>query len=111
MRASCKDRLCPNIPETRVKNHFVVGATSDVEIPVRSKFLALLSSRGNVLGKNKTVVYVVDNKPGRDIVCDVILGCPSLAESFYHCIDTKNATIFNRATNQQLVAVHAFFFR
>ena len=102
MRASFKDRVCGNIAETPVKNHFVVGATSKVEIPIRAKFLANLSSNGTVLGKNKTVVYVVNNTEGRDIVCDVIVGRPSLAWSDYHCIDTKNATLFN-PNNQKLI--------
>src|ERR1700722_20251936 len=101
MRGSFKDKLCPQIEEIPVKNDCVVCATSKVEIPVRGKFCANLAANGILLGKNKTIIYVVDNKPNSDIVCDFILGRPSLAESDYHCIDTKTATIFNRKTNKQ----------
>jgi hypothetical protein len=109
IRGSFKDKVCPHIPETPVRNHYVVGATSNIEVPIRSKFLANLSSNSTSLGRNKTVVYVVDDSVGRDIMCDVIIGRPTLAESDYHCIDTKKATMFNRQTNKQIQCMPACF--
>ena len=42
-------------------------------------------------------------------MCDVIIGRPTLAESDYHCIDTKKATMFNRQTNEQIQCMPACF--
>ena len=103
MRGTYKDRVCPEVGETPVTNHYVVGATSKLEIPIRSKFLALLSSGGKLLGRKKTVIYVVDNNNGNDIMCDIIVGRPTLAESDYHCIDTKTGTLFNKINNEKEV--------
>ena len=96
IRRSHKDRVLPKVVEQSVDNHYVVGATSDVELPVSAKFPAILSSNGKILGNKKTVIYIVEDKGNNSIMCDLIIGRPTIAESDYHCIDTRAGTLFNK---------------
>lgn len=93
MRASALARLNLIVIEHKLDNHYVVCSSGE-EIPLRSRFPANISSQGVPIGESLT--YVVEDKPGADIVCDMVLGRASLASSDYNCIDTQKGTIFNK---------------
>ena len=96
IRRKHKDKILPNVAEQTVRDHYVVGATSEVELPVSAKFPAILSSNGKLLGNKKTVIYIVEDRGDNSIMCDMIIGRPTIAESDYHCIDTRDGTLFNK---------------
>ena len=72
-----------------------------MELPVSAKFPAILSSNGKLLGSKKTVIYIVEDISGHSIMCDMIIGRPTIAESDYHCIDTRDGTLFNKRFPRQ----------
>ena len=96
IRRSFKDKILPKVPEKVVNGHYVVGATSEVELPISAKFAATLSSNGQSLGDKKTVIYIVEDIKNHSIMCDLIIGRPTMAESDFHCIDTRNGILFNK---------------
>ena len=96
IRRKHKDKILPNVAEQTVHGHYVVGATSELELPVSAKFPAILSSNGKLLGNKKTVIYIVEDNGDNSIMCDMIIGRPTIAESDYHCIDTRDGTLFNK---------------
>ena len=60
MRASALDKLNVKVKEINVKNHYVVRADGG-EIPIRSRFNAVITSDGKAFGDS--LIYVVDDSP------------------------------------------------
>jgi hypothetical protein len=106
MRASALDKLDVNVKEHGVKNHYVVCADGG-EIPIRSRFNAIITSNGKSLGD--TLIYVVDDTPEKDITCDMVIGRSTMAASKYNCIDTKKGTLFNKQTGDEIRCLPAQF--
>jgi hypothetical protein len=106
IRATALERLNANVKEHEVKNHYVVCA-DDGEIPIRSRFNAMITSNGKSLGDS--LIYVVDDKPDKDITCDMVLGRSTMASSKFNCIDTKKGTLFNRSTGDEIQCLPAQF--
>jgi hypothetical protein len=106
MRASALDRMDVKVKEHQVKNHYVVCADGG-EIPIRSRFNALITSKGKSLGDS--LIYVVDDKTDSDITCDMVLGRSTMASSKFNCIDTKKGTLFNRSTGDEIQCLPAQF--
>jgi hypothetical protein len=106
MRASALERLGLDVEEHPVHNHFVMGSTGE-EVPIRSRFSALLTSQGRQLGK--TLVYVVDNTADNDIICDMVVGRSTMSLSNFNCIDTKKGTLFNKETKDEIQCLPARF--
>ena len=106
MRASALDKLNVKVHEHAVKNHYVVCADGG-EIPIRSRFNAVITSDGKTLGDS--LVYVVNDSPGSDITCDMVLGRATMAASPYNCIDTHSGTLFNKKTGEEIQCLPAQF--
>ena len=106
MRASALERLGVPVKEHNVKNHYVVCADK-VEIPIRSRFNAIVTSTGKSLGD--TLIYVVDDSEDKDITCDMVLGRSTMAASDYNCIDTRKGTLFNKQSGEEIQCLPAQF--
>lgn len=82
------------IPKT---NMYVIGSTGE-KIPVVGRFIAQVgySYHGphNHLGGTpiaRTLIYVVQDTAEKDIICDMVIGRATIANSSYSCVDTTGA--------------------
>ena len=99
MRASALQRTGLKVNEHKLTNQFLLCSSGE-EIPIRSRFKATISSKGKTIGES--LVYVVDDKPNADIVCDIVIGRSTLSSGEYNCIDTKKGTLFNKRTGDEI---------
>jgi hypothetical protein len=106
IRASALDKLGVNVLEHAVKNHYVVCANGS-EVPIRSRFNAMITSSGKQLGDS--LVYVVDDSGDKDITCDMVLGRSTMASSRFNCIDTKKGSLFDKQTGDEIQCLPAQF--
>ena len=84
-----KDRMSLRTQLRKVKNMFVVGSTNE-QVPIVGAFVADLYTQQQQLVSH-TLIYVADDKNGKDIVCDLVLGRSSIATSHYSCVDTRDS--------------------
>ncbi len=106
IRASALERLGLEVEEHPVHNYSVIGSTGE-EVPIRSRFSALLTTQGRKIGH--TLVYVVDNTSNNDIICDMVMGRSTMSTSNFNCIDTKKGTLFNKETKEEIQCLPARF--
>ena len=99
MRASALKRIGLEVDEHKLINQFVICSSGE-EIPIRSRFKATISSTGKTIGES--LVYVIDDKPDADIICDMVLGRSTLSSGEFNCIDTKKGTLFNKRTGDEI---------
>ena len=103
--AGIRDRIAMQ----KVKNMYVLGSTGK-EIPIIGRFLCDLTSNEQVLGR--TFVYVVQNTPRDDIICDFVLGRATLAESAYPYVDVRGqGSIYNEVTKKRLMCLPCHFIK
>jgi hypothetical protein len=100
VRASALKRNGIKVNEHKLTNQFLLCSSGE-EIPIRSRFKATISSKGKTIGDS--IVYVVDDKPNADIVCDMVVGRSTLSSGDYNCIDTKKGTLFNKKTGAEII--------
>jgi hypothetical protein len=100
IRASALKRNGINVNEHKLTNQFLLCSSGE-EIPIRSRFKATISSKGKTIGDS--IVYVVDDKPNADIVCDMVVGRSTLSSGDYNCIDTKKGSLFNKKTGAEII--------
>jgi hypothetical protein len=106
IRASALDKLGVDVREHAVVNHFVMCANGS-EVPIRSRFNAMISSDGTSLGDS--LVYVVDDSGKEDITCDMVLGRSTMASSRFNCIDTKKGALFDKQSGDEIQCLPAQF--
>lgn len=100
VRASALRRHGIEVDEHKLTNQFLLCSSGE-EIPIRSRFKATISSKGKTIGDS--LIYVVEDKPDADIVCDMVIGRSTLSSGDYNCIDTKKGTLFNKKTGAEIL--------
>src|SRR5690242_3913321 len=58
-------------------------------LPIAGCIIADLSSGSKYIGR--TIVYIVQNTGANDIICDLVVGRASLANSAYPCVDMRDS--------------------
>lgn len=92
-----------------VRNMFVLGSTGK-EIPIIGRFTADLTSQGRDIGR--ACLYIVDNTPGADIICNLVIGKATLATSAYPYVDVRGmGALYNEQTKARMECLPGRFAR
>ena len=96
------------------KNMFVLGSTGE-KLPILGCFAThitfgsltgFLSLRGTSVAR--TLIYVVQDTTTKDIVCDLVIGRATIANSPYSCVDTRGTGALVSRDGQTCMALPCF---
>ena len=107
MRLTKFNTIKDKVNLVRVNNMYVLGSTSR-ELPIVGKCEVNITSGAHEIGDS--FIYVVDESGTDDIVCDLVLGRATLANSEYPLLDlTGDGALLNRDKNQSLPCIPCRF--
>jgi hypothetical protein len=99
MRDKAYDRIKDKVKLKQVCNMYVLSATGH-QLPIIGAVNVPFSHRGKLLGC--AMVYVVDTSRG-DIICDLVLGRPTIACSRYECIDCTGSGALRSKQHEDVI--------